>query len=69
MILLKIACSAVMLINLTNDPWNAKDQKIIDRATYVCSTDYRYKDEFPCLKSLTKKPDQHYQAICGYPKK
>lgn len=60
-----IVCAAVILINLTNLPWNAKDKRIISRAAYVCANDNRHAPEFPCLKSLTKEPGQHYSVICG----
>lgn len=60
-----ILCAAVILINLTNEPWTKKDQEIIERAKYVCANDYRHAPEFPCLKRLTKEPNQHYSVTCG----
>ena len=65
MITTYLLCAATVLVNLTSDPWNSHDKKIYERAKYVCANDYRYKDEFPCIKSLTKYPDQHYSVICG----
>lgn len=64
---MKLLCAATLFINLTSDPWNAKDDKIYQRAKYVCSTDERYS-HVPCVKSLTKHPNQHYSVICGVKK-
>lgn len=58
-------CAAIILINLSFLPWDEKDLKIINRAMYVCANDERYKKEFPCVKSVTKHPEQHYGVICG----
>lgn len=58
-------CAAIILINLTSLPWDEKDFKIIERAKYVCANDYRYRDHTPCVKSVTKHPEQHYDVICG----
>jgi hypothetical protein len=68
MIATAIACYAAVLINLTKEPWNAKDAKIIRRAEHVCATDYRHAPEFPCVKSVTKKRNRHYSVICGVEK-
>ena len=57
-------CAAIILINLTSEPWNEKDSKVIERAKIVCSADARHNG-FPCVKSVTKCLDQHYNVICG----
>jgi hypothetical protein len=54
----------VLLINLTTEPWNDRDNKIVERAKVVCSTDERHKG-FPCVRSVTKLPEQVYRVICG----
>lgn len=60
-------CAAIILINLSSLPWDEKDFKIIERAKYVCSHDERYSHT-PCVKSVTKHPEQHYDVICGVKK-
>ena len=53
-------CAATIMINMTDLPWNAHDQKIKKSATKTCKV--RYKD---CLKRLIKKGPRNYWAICG----
>lgn len=60
-------CAAIILINLTSEPWNAKDNKVVERAKYVCANDSRHKGN-PCVRSVTKKPEQYYEVICGVEK-
>jgi len=60
-----LICAATILINLSSEPWDSKDSKIFKRAKYVCSNDFRYKNDTPCLKSFTKKDDMVYNCICG----
>jgi hypothetical protein len=59
------ACAATIWVNLSPYPWNAHDKKTYKRAQYVCGNDYRYKREFPCVKSFTKTDERDYQVICG----
>lgn len=57
-------CSEPNKINLTNEPWNDFDEKILARCKQVCYTDSRYKNT-PCLKYIIKHPERHYSCVCG----
>lgn len=58
-----LACPAVERLNTTNERWDADDESIVTTATKTCAR--RYAPRSPCLISVTKKEDQHYEAICG----
>jgi hypothetical protein len=59
-------CVATLIINQSihefgSDP---RDNKNVERATYVCRTDKRYKKQ-PCLVKFTKVENGVYRATCG----
>lgn len=58
--MLLITCAATIMINLSNIPWNAKDEQVKNRADQVCRIEYK-----SCLKKFIKKEERTYNAICG----
>lgn len=60
-----ITCIATVLIGFTN-PLTANDLKVIKSAQFGCARIYK---DAPCLKTLIKKKDGAFNAICGGPKK
>ena len=59
------SCPETKIINTSDEPWNDRDQKEFN---YIVKSDRCLKvTGMKCLKKLTKKEPQNYQAICGNP--
>ena len=61
-LLLALNCLPTQIINESNEPWNDKDQEVMERAANTCQERY---EEIPCLKRFFKRAPQAYAAICG----
>lgn len=56
-----LICATILMVNISNDPWNDHDKKILKRAKYVCSLE---KDT-PCVKKFIKTEKLNFHVICG----
>ena len=59
-----LTCKEPIKINETNEPWTEFDNTTLKRCQVVCYTDEYYKDT-RCLKRIIKRPERHYNCICG----
>ena len=64
--ILALVCPAVIIVNISGEPWKEVDQKSLNSAKGRCSVHY---PEAPCLKKFIKKEPLVYNAICGEPEK
>ena len=55
-------CAAVLLYNLSKEPWNTFDKGQQKIATKRCGEIYK---EAPCLSRFIKVEYHMYRAICG----
>ena len=58
--MIKIMCAAVIMVNLTVEPWNKQDMAAVERAKMTCLETYK-----GCLKKITKVETNTFHAICG----
>ena len=49
------------MINQTDQPWNAFDKQVLNKAKIRCGQIY---PDAPCVKSFYKRPEQSYWVIC-----
>jgi hypothetical protein len=45
------------------EPWNEKDDKILESAKVGCAQNY---NRSPCVIKIYKFKNQHYHVICGH---
>ena len=46
--------------------WGSKDDiATMNRAKFVCATDFYYRKDTPCLVKFTKYGKLDYRALCG----
>lgn len=55
-------CQMVLMINLSNLPWNDHDTQIEKQAEIRCTQIYK---DSPCLTRFVKTGNGAYQALCG----
>lgn len=55
-----LICVTTMLLNITGQPYNQNDYKVLTRAQVVCERDYK-----GCVKTFQKRPEQTYRVLCG----
>lgn len=56
-------CPKTILINKSNEEWTKRDQGIVKRAQYVCTT----RNYGGCAKKVIKNSSTSYFVICGKP--
>lgn len=63
---MKFLCITTMLLNQSSFYFGSdkRDLSSLKRATEVCKTDERYKDQ-PCLRKFLKRENGVYWALCG----
>lgn len=54
-------CGKVMVIDLSNELWNSRDEENLAIAKARCVVIY---PDAPCLKVFIKKSELNYNAIC-----
>ena len=59
---MKLACVAVVLLNLTDIPFNKQDYESLSRAQVVCGQE-RY--DKGCVKEFQKREQGVYRVECG----
>lgn len=52
-------CTAILLINLTTQPWTKQDFTAVTTAQETCKTRYN-----SCLFKITKKEPQLFHVVC-----
>jgi hypothetical protein len=60
-------CGIVLLVNLSTEAWNARDNE--NKAVAQVRCKQIYKEEAPCLVKFIKMEPLVYRAICGEVKK
>lgn len=55
-------CALVIMINMSSEPWNKRDERNYRQASVTCGV--KYKDA-PCLRQFIKKEPGVYEALCG----
>lgn len=60
-----LICPTVILINLSNEPWNDRDMRELKTSKTRCQAKYL---KSPCLKKFVKKGKLWYYGVCGTPK-
>lgn len=53
-------CAAIIMINMSDEPWNDRDERSMKSAEITCHK--KYDD---CLQKFIKKEPLTYNAICG----
>lgn len=62
--ILALVCPVVILINLSDEPWNDRDRRELNTSKKRCVL---IKPDKPCLVKFVKKGKLWYRGICGYP--
>jgi hypothetical protein len=60
-IVLAFLCPAIIIVNLSGQPWNDLDQKNLDVAKYRCAQIF---PNSPCVKKFIKKEGRTYNVVC-----
>jgi len=60
-----LVCLATIVINTSNEQWNAHDTKTMKSVKKRCKIHYK---NAPCLVKFTKTAKKTYNAICGVKK-
>lgn len=56
------ACTAAIIVNSSDYPWNKFDQNTYLRSLTRC---YYYFSDAPCVKKFEKRGERNYWVTCG----
>jgi hypothetical protein len=63
--MISLICSAVILINISSEPWNDRDMRELRTSKTRCQANY---PKSPCLKKFVKKGKLWYYGVCSKPR-